>query len=171
MHYFDRTTPSHAVPPWIDPSLSDYFVTICCQQRGTNQLCLPLIGDSLLASARHYYEQRKWFPSLFLLMPDHLHLLVSFGRDQDLTKVITAWKRYTARRHNIVWQRDFFEHRLRSTESITEKSFYILQNPVRAGLIEPGESWPYTLMLTDSGTTAGRDASPRRPFPPQNAPP
>jgi len=58
----------------------------------------------------------------------------------------------------INWQRDFFDHRLRGDEGWREKSDYILQNPVRAGLIEKYEDWPYVLLSVE-----GRDASPRRP--------
>jgi len=53
-----------------------------------------------------------------------------------MDKVVSAWKRYLARQESIQWQRDFFDHRLRSRESLNQKSEYILQNPVRAGLVQ-----------------------------------
>ena len=96
---------------------------------------------------RVYREQRKWYPSLFLLMPDHLHMLIGFGRGHEMSKVIQAWKRYTATKHGIEWQREFFDHRLRSEENTANKAAYILQNPVRAGLIKEGATWPWILML------------------------
>jgi hypothetical protein len=43
----------------------------------------------------------------------------------------------------IEWQRDFFEHRLRSDESWREKANYILANPVRKGLVAEISQWPY----------------------------
>ena len=135
----------HGIPPWIDPDANDYFITVCCQQRGTNQLCLPKIGDVILSTVRFYQNAQKWFPSLFLLMPDHLHMIAAFGRDQDMTKVVRAWKRYTASQHGILWQRDFFEHRLRGDESWEEKAAYILNNPVRAGLAADASEWPFVL--------------------------
>jgi hypothetical protein len=51
-----------------------------------------------------------------------------------MTGMIERWKRYTATRAGIRWQRDFFDHRLRADESFEAKSAYIRQNPVRAGL-------------------------------------
>ena len=144
---FGRKILPHQAPPWVDPAAGDYFVTICCQQRETNQLCTPHVGNKLLDSARFYYDRQKWFPSLFLLMPDHLHTLVSFGREQEMTGVIAAWKRYTAKQYGIEWQRGFFEHRLRAEESVAEKGTYILQNPVRAGLVEDATTRHYVLML------------------------
>ena len=53
------------------------------------------------------------------------------------------WKHWTAVQCGIEWQRDFHDHRLRRDESFSEKSDYILQNPVRAQLVERAEDWPY----------------------------
>jgi len=137
----------HETPLWVDPDASDFFITICCQQRGTNQLCLPDASDILFSSARFYHQQRKWFPSLILLMPDHLHMLVGFAREHRMEDVISAWKRYTSRQAKIQWQHRFFEHRLRSAQNMRDKAEYILQNPVRAGLVKDAAAWPHVLML------------------------
>jgi hypothetical protein len=59
---------------------------------------------------------------------------------------VASWKRFTSKHAKINWQRDFFDHRLRGDEGWREKSDYILQNPVRAGLIEKYEDWPYVLL-------------------------
>ena len=137
----------HHWPSWVDPEACDYFITICCKQRGTNQLCLPAIGEALLSAARFYHDQQKWFPALLHLMPDHVHMRVRFGREQDMIKVVGTWKRFVAREQDIVWQRNFFEHRLRSDESVEDKAAYIPQNPVRAGFVSDAAEWPFVLML------------------------
>ncbi len=139
----------HDVPPWIDPDASDYFITICCKQRGTNQLCLPGIGSALLDTVRFYRAQEKWLPWLFLLMPDHIHMIVGFNRQHRVEAVLIAWKRYVATKHKIVWQQGFFEHRLRRNESADEKAEYIRQNPVRAGLVQDAAEWPFLLEMRD----------------------
>ncbi len=137
----------HDVPPWIDPDASEYFITICCRRRGTNQLCLPGVSEVLLSSAWFYFEQHKWFLAPLLLMPDHLHMLASFSTEYRIEEVVSVWKRYTARKAGVEWQDRFFEHRLRSNESTQEKCDYILQNPVRAGLVEKASDWPYLLRM------------------------
>ncbi len=136
----------HEVPPWVDPDASDYFVTICCKQRGSNQLCLPEVGPALLKSARFYLANGKWFPFVFLLMPDHLHMVVAFGFQHRVEAVVEAWKRYVATKYKVVWQRGFFEHRLRGDESVQVKAAYIRQNPVRAGLVQKEGEWPFFFM-------------------------
>jgi REP element-mobilizing transposase RayT len=75
-------------------------------------------------------------------MPDHAHFLAKFSH-AGVRKIVSGWKRYTATKVGVVWQRDFFDHRLRSDESFTEKASYIRLNPVRAGLIDTAGNWPY----------------------------
>ena len=79
-------------------------------------------------------------------MPDHLHMLVGILGDSSLCKLIRDFKRIATRKGKIEWQRSFFDHRLRHDESETEKFEYILQNPMRAGLIREGGEWPYVFV-------------------------
>ena len=76
-------------------------------------------------------------------MPDHLHAILSFNRDVGMQKSIREFKKYTARKMGLSWQRDFFDHRLRKGESYEEKAHYIRMNPVRAGLCQRPEEWPH----------------------------
>ena len=94
---------------------------------------------------RFYQEQQKWFPWLFLLVLDHAHMIVTFGRTNRIEATMASWKRHAAAKHGIVWQQGFFEHRLRRNESANEKAEYILQNPIRAGLASEVGAWPFLL--------------------------
>ena len=82
-------------------------------------------------------------------MPDHLHLLAGIEGEDSLSKIIRDLKRATARFAHIGWQRNFFDHRIRQDESLREKEDYIRENPLRAGLIPPGEKWRFMLTLED----------------------
>jgi REP element-mobilizing transposase RayT len=132
----------HATPLWIAPSREIYFLTICARDRASRPL-LP-IAARLLAAVRHTHDRGKWWAHLALVMPDHAHLLVRCA--DDLPGVVRAWKHWTAHHLGVAWQRDFFEHRLRHDESLREKADYILANPVRAGLVPDGQSWPHFWM-------------------------
>ena len=82
-----------------------------------------------------------------MLMPDHVHLLLSFpGTQKRIQTVVSKWKEWTAKTLKIEWQRDFFEHRLRKEETFREKADYILANPVRTGLVKESEDWPYVFI-------------------------
>jgi putative transposase len=137
----------HDPPHFIGTSNAIFFMTICCQPKGTNHLCHSQTAKILFDATRFYQEQHYWGVPLLLLMPDHLHMLASFGPDLGMKRVIANWKRYTANHAGIHWQRDFFDHRLRNDESFDEKAAYILENPVRAGLAHRVEDWPYQLQL------------------------
>ncbi len=138
----------HDIPSWVqDGSL--YFITVNARPRGTNQLATTTTGPLIWDSVVHNVEHGMWWPRLLVLMPDHLHGLISFPRDPGIKKTISNWKHFTAHTLGIRWQRDFFEHRLRSDESFDEKAHYIRMNPVRQGLcFEPGE-WPYVWSMPD----------------------
>jgi putative transposase len=141
-----RETLPHQVPSWVNPQNEIYFITINCRERFNNQLALPEISEKLFATVRHRQEKLLWWPHLFLLMPDHLHALLSFplsGKQQRT--VVSKWKEWTAKDLGLLWQRDFFEHRLRHDESRREKVDYILNNPVRQKLVSRSEDWPFVL--------------------------
>jgi len=136
----------HAQPSWVR-SDALHFITLCALPRGANTLCRRPVAENLWTSVRHYAELGKWSPALLLLMPDHLHALMTFGENQSSVRTLTAWKRYTARAFGVTWQESFFEHRLRHDESWRAKSAYIEMNPVRAGLVASADEWPYLWRL------------------------
>ena len=142
MGFPERKVLPHEVPCWVKQG-ELYFITICCEQRGTNQLCQPEIAKALIGSVRFRQERGDWYVRLFLLMPDHLHALISFSPECSMKAVVAKWKEYARRQHGIVWQRGFFGHRLRKAESLDEKAHYIRMNPVRRGLVGKPEDWPW----------------------------
>ena len=134
----------HEIPSWVDPHKEAYFISINCEERGRNQLAMPDVAEHLFETVRYRQEKFLWWPYVFLLMPDHLHALLSFPpSDKPLKRVVSKWKEWTAKEIGIVWQRDFFEHRLRHEESRREKADYILANPVRKKLVARLEDWPF----------------------------
>jgi len=84
----------------------------------------------------------------FCLMPTHLHLLISTGSISVIrwVKLFKQLTQHVASQHGIrqLWQRSFFDHRVRSTENEAEITEYIRANPVRAGLVNHPDKWPWT---------------------------
>jgi putative transposase len=134
----------HDIPLFVNVSNEVYFVTVCCVERGRNQLAIPSRAASLLQSIVHQNSRKVWHTHLFLIMPDHVHGLFSFGPNgRPLKETVRLWKHWTSVNLRIEWQRDFFEHRLRNEESRRDKADYILHNPVRAALVAQPDQWPY----------------------------
>jgi putative transposase len=137
-----RKSLPHDRPLWLS-SNEVYFVTICALPRGGNLLAKSEVAKPLIESFVWRHEQLRWHGLLFLVMPDHVHLLIRENPERPIAKEIRDWKKFVARTQGIPWQRDFFEHRLRSNESRSEKFAYILNNPVRAGLVNSTDEWPF----------------------------
>ena len=134
----------HVPPDWVAPHAT-FFLTLNCQLRGKPQLTCGDIPGGLFQSVAFYHEQHRWWPEIFLLMPDHLHALVSFSweKNHGINRVLADWKRYTARAFGIQWQRDFFDHRIRNDADHQDKWSYVRENPVRKGLVETYDQWPH----------------------------
>ncbi|HEX4037191.1 MAG TPA: transposase [Acidobacteriaceae bacterium] len=88
----------------------------------------------------------------FVIMPDHVHLLLTVSGETTVEKAMQfikggfsfRLKRETG--HNgEVWQRGFSDHRVRDRESYKSHRTYIAMNPVRAGLAKSPEDFPWCL--------------------------
>ena len=122
------------------------FITICTNGRRPWLSCDEAHSAFREASA----VATHWQIGRYILMPDHVHFFCSLGTmlPEPLAKWVSFWKRqFTLNIRNSVsefkWQRDFWDTQLRSGDSYSEKWAYVLNNPVRAGLVDNSESWPY----------------------------
>jgi putative transposase len=84
----------------------------------------------------------------YIILPDHLHFFVALPDDVKLGDWVGTLKRVLARSietssADSIWQRGFFDHVLRSSESYSEKWNYVRENPVRAGLVKSADDWPF----------------------------
>jgi putative transposase len=86
----------------------------------------------------------------FVIMPDHLHLLMTLQGDVTVEKAMQLIKggfSYRLKRdfgyQGEVWQRGFSDVRIRDGRSFSQHRAYIVQNPVKAGLVDNAEHWPY----------------------------
>ena len=117
--------------------------------RPTMKISGPLTAANnavkLLLALDFYRAKGIIFPRLAVVMPDHIHFIASFSESADMTKSIRNWKRWTAKDTGIVWQDEFFDHRLRNKAEITEKMQYVAMNPVRKGLCESPDDWPFRM--------------------------
>ncbi len=80
----------------------------------------------------------------FVLMPDHLHWLFTLGEGADLSGVVRGVKAVSAHRIGMaLWQKGFHDHAVRSEESLVEIARYLIQNPLRAGLVSRVGLYPH----------------------------
>ena len=129
----------HAIPGWV-PDGEVFHIRLRAESPDLTQ---APVASTLLASVEHYQTTSRWHCRLFLLMPDHLHALLSFPRVPGMSDTIRAWKAYHTRHHDIQWQSGYFDHRLRNNDELTAKAHYIRQNPVVKALCSTPEEWPW----------------------------
>jgi len=125
-----------------DPPL--YFVTLCTDNR-RNILANEKVHGALLEYTRAGVA-RGVALGRYVVMPDHIHLFV-----RGLKRVVAAAvsggrnQRHAAETaaSTMLWQRDFFDHVIRNSESYSQKWDYVRENPVRAGLASAADEWPF----------------------------
>ena len=142
---------------YADPSYA-YFVTLSTQVKSAKSSAIdltrpftscPPLAKQAVESLSYDRRQGKWLLFAYCLMPDHLHLLVTPAGGADLSVVLGQYEGFvthSAWGYGIVgtlWHRSFYDHILRKQEAAQEVVAYILNNPVRAGLVEEWEDWPW----------------------------
>ena len=119
-----------------------YFLTFCVAKRQN-----VLANDKTFSAFKSAISRlTNWNVIAAVLMPDHVHLLITpHDRDAVVGNVSGAIKRFMRRALGAEWQWQpgSFDRLLRSDESAEEKWQYIRENPVRVGLVENWQDWPY----------------------------
>jgi putative transposase len=120
-------------------------------------LSRPKIAEILIEEWKSAYDRHGWTVGRYVIMPDHVHFFCRPEREsKTLSEFMRAWKSWSSRRVREIlrprpataatiplWQREFFDHMLRSSESYSEKWITSLRIPVRAGLVMLADDWPY----------------------------
>jgi len=104
----------------------------------------------LIDVLRSYVVAGKFELHDFVVMPDHVHVLVTVGSDMTIEKAVQLIKggfsfRIKKEQGYLgeVWQRGFSEVRVNDEPSFLQHREYIAANPVKAGLVDSPEQYPY----------------------------
>ena len=100
--------------------------------------CFKIVIDSLL-----HFDTDRYFLTDVIVMPNHVHFMAAFVDAESMLKQCEEWKRFTACRINKIagvsgqfWQRDQFDHLIRSPDQFDHYRRYIADNPKKARLAE-----------------------------------
>jgi len=133
-----------------------YFVTLCVEGRRP-----VLVNSATFKAIKETIAQlRRWEVMAAVIMPDHIHTIVSPVEDRELSvgDFASGFKRMLRKSlgpQDWEWQRGCFDRLLRSDEDLGSKWMYVQENPVRAGLVQRSEDWPYYLdFINDEKLTA-----------------
>jgi putative transposase len=96
-----------------------------------------------------YRRQGKFQLHAFVLMPEHVHLLLTPANDVTLERAVQLIKGGYSHAFGLefrggeVWQRGFTDHRIRDAEDFAKHRDYIHQNPVKRRLVESATEYRY----------------------------
>lgn len=130
-----------------------YFLTLCTYKRKTtfrDASVATMVIEQILRAARRF----EFDVLAYCLMPDHAHLLVHGRSDRsDLHRFVKRAKQSSGQiyAHAVkepLWQDSDYDHVVRPEENLTGIACYIIQNPVRAGLVTS----PLDYQFVGSGT-------------------
>jgi putative transposase len=114
---------------------------------------------------RSYARERKFKVHDFVVMPDHVHLLLSVEHDMTIERAMQFIKggfSYQLKKEfgylGEVWQRGYSEVRVEDEASFARHREYIANNPVKAGLVDCPEKFPYCLTYLAEQKLAGAKA-------------
>ena len=124
-----------------------YLVTSVVKDR------LPVFSDiqiarRVVAEMEHLQDLAVVHSMAWVVMPDHLHWLFEL-KSGSLPALMQALKGRSALAVNkahgtkrLTWQKGYHDHGVRAEEDIIEMARYVVNNPVRAGLVKQREDYP-----------------------------
>ena len=135
-----------------------YLVTFRCAGRRP-LLATPNLGQIVANEILRIDSSSLTNTFAFVVMPDHVHWLFELCSTETLSNVVRSLKGRSSRRINRlrespenVWQTGFHDRALRYADSLREAGFYVVNNPVRAGLVD--QWWHYPFVYINPGIAA-----------------
>lgn len=95
----------------------------------------------IVAEAFHHFDAERYSLGDYVVMPNHVHVLIAPLNGWGLTNILKSWKSFSARKINQltggkgqVWNRESFDHLVRDLSSLRRFESYIRENPEKARL-------------------------------------
>lgn len=118
---------------------------------GRCHLCRSEIAR-LVVEALRYFDEKRYHLHEWVVMPNHVHALLTPVLPHRLGEIVKAWKQYSALRANRFlgcqgerfWQTESFDRWVRNEAERVRIVRYIRENPVRAGLCTGEADWPWS---------------------------
>ena len=131
----------HHPEPWDEATASEYYDKFSTKLDemldagyGSCMLCREDCRNIVVENLLHFNGERYVLHS-FVVMPNHVHVLLEIEQREDLAKIVHGWKSYTAKRINEVvggkgqvWQREYYDRLIRNAEHYSRTVEYIHKN-------------------------------------------
>jgi REP element-mobilizing transposase RayT len=121
-------------------------------------------GEALLFKNEHaavvhdalcHFDSVRYNLHAWVIMPNHVHVLVATMPNWKMGAIIKSWKGFTSREiakreprylseHKRIWQPDYFDRYIRDHSHYRDVVTYLHENPVKAGLVSNARDWPWS---------------------------
>ncbi len=140
-----------------------YFITVVTHRRN------PILIKNIELLREAFRESKKKYSytiDAIVIMPDHLHMIITPKEAEEYSKIVSFVKRYFSRqcdpryythlnqsnsrwRRGLkpIWQKRFFEHTIRNDVDMREALQYMYHNPVKHGYVQDPKEWTYSSFL------------------------
>jgi UDP-N-acetylenolpyruvoylglucosamine reductase len=135
---------------------STYFLT---WRLHPSRSTLTADDRDIVVACLRYYKDQQYRLLAYVVMDDHVHVIVDLLPGFELHQVVKSWKGVSARRINqahgtigSLWQDETWDRIVRTEEELYEKLHYILNNPLKRWPDEVGYQWTYCYVLDERQT-------------------
>ena len=148
-----------------------YFLTICTKKRFN--LFGDVVNSEMILNNYGNIAHKMWsgltkvFRNIvldqFIIMPNHVHVLIATNAQFELGRIVRSWKAYSAAKINALlgrrgrlWAADYFDRYVRDQAHFETTKRYIEMNPVAAGLCDAPKDWRFgsAAFVPQGGTRA-----------------
>ncbi len=127
-----------------------YYSVTTVTYRRTPWFRNPACARAVIVELRENAQVCGTATFAWVLIPDHLHWLFALEGDLGLAGIMRRFKSRSAHAVNHVlgrtgplWQRAYYDHALRRDEDLHMSARYLIENPVRAGLVRDVGHYPH----------------------------
>lgn len=149
-----------------------YIETCLDNGFGSCLLSEPVLAQKVIESWQ-FFNKQKYDLIAYVVMPNHVHLLIKVYENQALGNLVRSWKLFTTNfvlNHSelrekflrsytcaasesgaprfSIWQREYWDRFIRDERYFQQAITYIHNNPVKAGLVTQAKDWPWSSIST-----------------------
>ena len=124
-----------------------HFITFSCYRRlpYLNNNAARIVTETLIETLR---QRHGFYLFGYVLMPEHVHLLMSEPKRQPLSRTMNVLKTEISKKlkgeRKQFWQRRYYDFNVLTHAKFVEKLRYMHRNPVKRGLVDTPEQWPWS---------------------------
>ncbi len=116
----------------------------------------------MVADAIKYQDGKQYVLNAFCVLSNHVHMVIDVQRSSaPLYRILQKLKSYTAiqannilNRSGVFWHHESYDHVVRDGKELERIIWYVLENPVKAGLCKSWEDWKWSYVKPEYGCIA-----------------